>query len=503
MTPPPTAADLPDEVAVLVVGAGPSGLMLSAELAVAGTIPLLVDALPEPTRQSRALGFTVRTLEIFEQRGISARFGGLATQEAVHFAGLLIEGRHLSSTFRPASQYPQSRTEETLSGWANDLGVAVQRPWRLVAVEPVGSKYACHLEGPHGSHVVVTRFVVGCDGARSRVRDFMEIDSQRTEASVQMLLGDVRGSNLPDRPFGVKHRSGMVMSAPLGDGCERLIVSDLSRDLGAQGVPVTFEEVAASYENVAGNTLVAQDCVWASSFTDASSLVDSYRVGGMILVGDSAHTHLPAGGQGMNVSIQDAVNLGWKLAGVAQDRLPDEVLDTYETERRPVARNLLTNAAAQGQLFLRGPEIDPLREVLAGLLTIPDVATRLGDSVSGLDVRYELEGHDNDLIGSRVPPGVMQLPDGSDGIAAASSGPALLMLASDTALEDEAAHWKPLLRVTTARVNRPEVDCDMAVAHAVLVRPDGHIAWVGSDPLDLRQQLTTWLGQPATDLLEV
>ncbi len=491
---------LPAEVPVLVVGAGPTGLMLAGELALAGVQPLLIDALDRPTGQSRALGFTVRTLEIFAQRGIVDRFRGMARQPAVHFAGLLIDGRHVSSPLRPANTYPQSRTEAALAGWAGDLGVVAARPWSFRSFHPTGEGYACLVEGPGGAQEVTSRFIVGCDGARSRVRCCAGIGSETTGPSVQMVLADLRDSGLPDRPFGVKHRGGMVMSAPLGDGTDRVIVCDFSRPVVSGDEPVTDLEVRAAYRNVVGEPL-GGTCLWASSFTDASALATEYRRGGVLLAGDSAHTHLPAGGQGMNVSIQDVVNLGWKLAAVVQGRAPVELLDTYESERRPVAQRLLRNTAAQGQLFLRGPEVDPLREVIAELISVPGVASVLADSVSGVDVRYSLPGGEaQPLVGTRLPPGVLELEGAPrDGLEELRHGTAILFsLHHNSSLAEEAARWEPHLRQVRARVRAAEHG--LAAAEAVLVRPDGHIAWMGSQPHELRQHLATWVGTPAATL---
>jgi bifunctional hydroxylase/dehydrase len=508
VTTPHPAQTFADTVEVLIVGAGPTGLMLAAELALAGTEPVLIDALERPTGQSRALGFTVRTLEIFQQRGILDRFDGLHRQPDVHFAGLRIDGAHLSSPLRPANQYPQSKTEAALTTWAGDLGVQVHRPWRLDSIERVGGRHRCVLQGPDGPKVVWARFVAACDGSRSRVRENIAMPTVRTEPSVQMLLADLRGSGLADQPFGVKHRSGMVMSAPLGDGTERVIVCDFSLPFLPTGVPVTHDDVRRAYQNVVGQPLEKGECLWASSFTDASALVECYRSGGVFLVGDSAHTHLPAGGQGMNVSIQDAVNLGWKLAAVSQGRAPDALLDTYHDERRPVAEQLLRNTAAQGQLFLRGPEVDPLRAVLADLLTVPAVAGRLGDSVSGLDVHYPMaSAGSSPLVGSRLAPGLLRTtPGGDEAVEQLRHGRAVLFCLAplgDPALIDEADRWKPHLGVVAATVQAPGSSHDLAGARAVLVRPDGHIAWVGSDPPALRAGLTTWLGTPSTELKEV
>nr|AAP69582.1 putative FAD-dependent oxygenase [Streptomyces griseoflavus] len=494
------AEAIPSHVPVLVVGAGPTGLMLGAELALHGSRPLVIDALPSPSGQSRALGFTVRTLEIFKQRGILGRFQGLAPVPGVHFAGLSIKGDHLSSSMRPANQYPQSKTEQVLAAWAEELGVPVRRPWTLTSMEPTGTGYRCVLSGPAGQQTVDADYVVGCDGAGSFVREAIGMPTKRTPPSVQMLLGDLRGCGLPDEPFGVKHEKGMVMSAPLGDGTERVIVCDFTQPMRPQGTPVTHDEIKAAYEQVVGSPLADGECLWASSFSDASSLVESYRSGRALLVGDTAHTHLPAGGQGMNVSIQDAVNVGWKLALVSQGRAPDTLLDTYHAERYPVGRELLLNTAAQGQVFLRGPEVDPLREVLRRLLNIREVSVLLADGVSGLDIRYDMGLPEAPPpTGERLPPDVFHVVGtGGDAVEELRHGAALLIVPSpDSPASSLVAPWRDQVRVVHARPTDPDWGGEPAASSHWFVRPDGHIAWAGTEFSELSASLSRWLGQPA------
>ena len=491
---------IPSHVSVLVVGAGPTGLMLGAELALHGSRPLVIDALPSPSGQSRALGFTVRTLEVFKQRGILGRFQGLAPVPGVHFAGLNIDGDHLSSTMRPANQYPQSRTEQVLAAWAEELGVPVRRPWTLASMKPTDTGYRCVLSGPAEQKTVEADYVVGCDGAASAVREAIGMPVKRTPPSVQMLLGDLRGCGLPNEPFGVKHEKGMVMSAPLGDGTERVIVCDFSQPMRPQGTAVTHAEIKAAYEKVAGTPLGDGECLWASSFSDASCIVESYRDGRALLVGDSAHTHLPAGGQGMNVSIQDAVNLGWKLALVSQGRAPDTLLDSYHSERYPVGQELLLNTAAQGQVFLRGPEVDPLREVLRRLLNIREVSVLLADGVSGLDIRYDMGVPSaSSPVGERLPPDVLTVVGtGGDVVEELRHGSALLVLRSpDSEASSLVAPWRDQVRVVHARPRNPHGNEEPAASSDLFVRPDGHVAWAGTEFNELSASLSRWLGEPA------
>ncbi len=480
---------------VLIVGAGPCGLMLACELALAGVEPIVVDRLTAPTGQSRALGFTVGTIEILAMRGILDRFDGLVQQDAVHFAGLPISAEHLGSLHRPANQYPQSRTEAVLAARATELGVSVRRGWELVGLEQSDELVTTRLVSDSGEEIeLAARYVVASDGGSSRIRGLVGAAQTITEPSVQMLLADVRGCGLPNEPFGVKKPRGMVMSAPLGDGTERLIVCEYGAGLLPQGVPVTMQHVSDAYERVTGRSLAGGRSVWASSFTDAGALADRYLHGRVVLLGDSAHTHLPAGGQGMNVGIQDAVNLGFKLAAVVQGRAGPELLQSYEDERRPVGVALLENTAAQGQLFLRGPEVDPLRSVLRDLIRLPDAARRLGRSVSGLDIRYACGPSDApDLVGTRLDLGAIADEDRARATEPLTRARAALLVVGDGTvpvdLDDVVAAVEPLDVVAVHAAPSRHLP------RAVLVRPDGHVVWAEPQDLaELRRAANAWCG---------
>ncbi|MGJ3560476.1 FAD-dependent monooxygenase [Streptomyces sp. INA 01156] len=276
-------------------------------------------------------------------------------------------------------------------------------------MEPTDAGYRCVLDGLDGQRTVEADYVVGCDGAASAVREAIGMPTHRTPPPYRCSSATCVDAACPTSPSGSSTKGhGHVRTAGRRDGKGhrlRLLPAD-----AAAGHPGRSRRDQGRLRAGRRPSLADGECLWASSFSDASSIVESYRSGRALLVGDSAHTHLPAGGQGMNVSLQDAVNLGWKLALVSRGRAPDTLLDTYHSERYPVGRELLLNTAAQGQVFLRGPEVDPLREVLRRLLNIREVSVLLADGVSGLDIRYDMGVPEAPSpIGERLPPDVFHV----------------------------------------------------------------------------------------------
>ncbi|WP_370949740.1 FAD-dependent monooxygenase [Amycolatopsis sp. cg5] len=456
---------------VVVVGAGPVGLMLAGELRLAGVDVVVLERRATPTGESRGLGFTARATEVFAQRGLLSRFGTVETSRQGHFGGIPMDYGVLEGAHFGARGIPQHRIEKVLEEWVTELGATVLRGHELVGLHDTEERVFALVDGPDGRSELRAAYLVGCDGGRSAVRRLAGFDFPGTDATREMYLADVAGRNIRPRFIGERVPEGMVMSAPLGDGVDRIIVCP-------RGVPhtdrvVTFDEVADWWEKLTGESLHGADVRWVSAFTDATRQVTEYRRGRVLLAGDAAHIHLPAGGQGLSLGVQDAANLGWKLAATVNGHAPDGLLDSYHAERHPVGARVLRNTLAQGMLFLNGEEVDPLRSVMAELIAIPDVARHLAGMVSGFDIRYGDSEHP--LVGSRMPD--VALTDGRTVAELLIPGRGVLLGVELTGWED---------RVDTVPAT-PE-------GHgAVLLRPDGYVAWAGPGA-GLTEALHRWFG---------
>ncbi|WP_027659909.1 FAD-dependent monooxygenase [Salinispora fenicalii] len=485
---------------VIVVGAGPAGLMLAGELRLAGVDTVVLERLPEPTGQSRGLGFQARTMEVFDQRGLLSRFGDVEITNAGHFGGLPIDFGVLGDGHAGVKNVPQSRTEEILGAWAEELGADVRRGCEVVGLTQKADVVEVEVDGPLGRQRLRSAYVVGCDGGRSMVRKLVGFDFPGTAATMEMYLADVKGCNLRARMIGETSAGGMVMAGPLGDGVDRIIVCERGTAPRRRTEAPAFEEVAAAWQRLTGEDISGGTPLWVSAFGDATRQVTEYRRGRVLLAGDAAHIHLPAGGQGLNVSVQDAVNLGWKLAATVRGWASPGLLDSYHDERHPVGRRLLLNTRAQGLLFLRGAEVQPLRDIMSELTAYAQVSRHLAGMVSGLDIRYEVGPGSHPLLGSRVPR--VELVRDGDKITTVDllrQGRAVLLdLADDQALRDTVSSWADRLDVVTATPLDAAEPARLGDTDAVLIRPDGHVAWTAPDEgsLTLTQALRRWLGDP-------
>ncbi len=471
----------------IIVGGGPVGLWLSCELKLAGLRVVVIERRTHRINQSRALTIHGRTLEVLSLRGIEERF--LAVGKPVrsgHYAVLdtRLDFDIFDSRFPYTLFIPQETTEAIVEQFALELGVEILRG-------AVAGTVVCGVDGvtvsgtserPFELH---GRYVVGADGARSLVRTQAGIEFEGHSGSGTWFMGDVVLASPPDAPLvSAFNEHGCVLIAPLGDGVHYRIVVNEADDHGrTRQDALTLEELCQATARVVGSDFGAHSPLWLSRFDNETRLAKSYRSGNIFLAGDAAHIHLPAGGQGMNVGIQDAMNLGWKLAAVAKGTAPVELLDTYEAERLPVGIYLRDTTMAQSHLITafsaRGRA---LRGVFNDMLKVPAINAYFANQVSGFAVQYPdpLPGFGpvgSSLVGSRIRDMPLKLSDGRDAtlFGLLSKGQWLdLTLSEDGKVERP--NWLHPGSVVKAR--------GVATAHAdavgdvgaLLIRPDGYVA---------------------------
>ncbi|MFC0846171.1 FAD-dependent monooxygenase [Streptomyces noboritoensis] len=480
----------------IIVGAGPVGLMLAGELKLGGADVAVYDRLPAPSGESRGVGFTRRAAEVFDQRGLLARFGDVEWAQG-HFGGVRIDFSKLDDNHFSVRGVPQFRTEEILEGWLAELGVKVHRNHEVTGFRETEDGVVVSFEGPDGPGEAEAQYVVGCDGARSVVRKTAGIDFPGWDATRGMYMADLVGAGVRQRPIGEQVPGGMVMAFNLENGVDRIVIHDEKLRPHEDKSQLTFEVVADAWERMTGESLHGAEVRWISAFTDTTRQASEYRKGRVFLVGDATHIHMPAGAQGMSVGVQDAVNLGWKLAAAINGWAPEGLLDTFQSERHPVGEQLMRNTRAQTRLYLTGDEMEPLRAVMRELVESPDVARHLAGQVSGLDVRYDVGATGHPLLGLRLSPDrELNLADGTPTRIAEllHSARGVLITTGDSREAAELAEgWADRVDVVTGTW----VPADNAAGddpEAVLLRPDGHVAWASPDGGKLRDALERWFG---------
>ncbi|WP_067818528.1 FAD-dependent monooxygenase [Actinomadura kijaniata] len=467
---------------VVVAGGGPVGLWLAAELRLGGAPVTVVEERPERDPRSKALTVHPRTIEVLASRGVH----GPLLAEGVplpggHF-GLLderLDFRGLDTPFPYTLALPQARTEELLERHALSLGADVRRGHRVTgfAEDPAG--VTVRVEGPEGPYELRAAYLVGCDGTRSTVRAAAGIGFPGTPASVVGWLGDVTLDDPPPPGFAAFTRAGALMVAPLPGGTFRLVgvtPEDLRTDWPGD---LAFEELRARVTAVAGRDFGMRDPVWLSRFGNATRLAERYRRGRVLLAGDAAHQHFPAGGVGMNVGVQDAHNLGWKLAAVLRGHAPDDLLDTYHAERHPVGADLVEASRAQVALMTGfSPEGISLRTLLGRLIaTDPSVNRALAERLTGLAVRYPThDPTDHPLTGTRAPDLAFT---GGESLFSLLRAGSCVLLDLTGAPGGPFERWaRPGLVVRSRSLAEPPPG--WSEVRAVLLRPDGHVAWAGT-----------------------
>jgi 3-(3-hydroxy-phenyl)propionate hydroxylase len=412
----------------------------------------------------------------------------------------------LPSRFPYAINILQAETEQLLEKMAADLGVSVQWSSEVTDVRDVGDAVEVDMTTPAGTETITGSYLVGCDGGRSTVRKQMGVGFPGTDATMVALIGDVVLDEPPQRPMFLQRRElGSITAIQFRPGWYRICTSERERAADAEG-PVTLDELKASTQRVAGTDFGMHDPTWLSRFGDAIRQADLYRVGRMFLAGDAAHIHLPAGGQGMNMGMQDAFNLGWKLAAVLRGEAPDSLLDTYQAERHAADAETLKVIRAQSVICEPGPRSDDLFEIVKRLVGLGAVNDYLATVQSGLAVQYPAAGS-HPLLGCRVPDADITC-DGQDTRVLTllnHARPVLLSFSDPGDLTSVTAPWAERIDTVSARSaadNWPVPgQQSVPVPSAILIRPDGYVAWVSDSDGDLaglRASLATWCG-PGTD----
>ncbi len=478
---------------VVIVGGGPTGMMLGAELELAGVDTLILERRPNQDLDgSRAGGLQSRAIELLDQRGAAGRFLSAGyTAQIISFGETKIDISDFPTRHPYGLALWQRHIERIMAEWIWDLGVTLRYGQEVVGFtqDEDGVDVSLADGGAFRAH-----YLVGCDGGRSVVRkgagiDFPGAEATRSTLVAEAKMDDKSGFGLNRRPLGV----GGIGPMEGGDHL-RIVVPEARLESGDSP---TFDELRDALFTVYGTDFKVHSPTWISRFTDATRQASSYREGRVLLAGDATHIHSPMGGQGITLGMDDAVNLGWKLAQVVKGVSPESLLDTYEAERRPAVARSLKYTMALNALMRVDPRVEALRDTIAEVTAMEGPRRHLGALAAGLSVRYDVgEGHP--LLGRRVPDLDLVTPAGPTTVFALMHGarPLLLNLGEEGAFD--LGGWADRVDLVDARREEtwelPEIGAVDSPA-AVLVRPDGHVAWVGGrDDESLTGALGAWFG---------
>jgi 2-polyprenyl-6-methoxyphenol hydroxylase-like FAD-dependent oxidoreductase len=492
------------EHAVVIAGGGPTGLMLAGELALAGVDVAIVERRAgQELAGSRARGLHSRTIEVLDQRGIADRFLAEGRPMQVQsFARVPLDISDFPTRHNYGLALAQNHFERILAGWVGELGVRIDRRREVTGFAQDDTGVDVEISD---GQTLRAQFLVGCDGGRSVIRKTAGIKFPGWDPSVSSLIAEAELSEEPEwdivggQPGLICHDdNGTQALGRLDDGRVGVVVSER---YAGQTLEPTLRDLSQALVAVWGTDYGVHSPTWISRFTDMTRQAASYREGRVLLAGDAAHVHYPVGGQGLNIGVQDAVNLGWKLAQVVDGTSPENLLATYHAERHPVAARVLQNTMAQTALTRSDARIDAVRHILSELLTMEEPRRRLAGMISGLDIHYDLgEGHP--LLGRRMPDLDLVTADGPLRVFALlhEARPVLLDLGEPGGVD--ITPWADRVQLINAEhVDTWELPVVGAVPAptAVLVRPDGHVAWVGDHThAGLPDALITWFGPPAT-----
>jgi len=487
---------------VVIAGGGPNGLMLAIELGLAGIRPVVLEKLSEQALENRANGLVGQVLRMLDRRGLYQRLSG-STQPpeptpGYVFGALPLDLSIVDDNSLCVLMVPQRRVEQVLAERARELGVEIRRGHELVNLTQTDAKVIARIDGPDGEYDLETGYLVGADGGRSTTRKLLGIDfpgvtkqnsvSRTAHAAVPAEFVVPNGLNVPGHgfiPAFLHHRTetGVFVYAPLPTGT---LLSSMEWSPGDE-TPLTLPELQASIARVLGTELpllppAGDGPHLLRKLTSGNTrLAATFRSGRVLLLGDAAHVHAAIGGPGLNLGLQDAINLGWKLARVARGEASEALLNTYESERRPAAQRVVTHTQAQAALIAPGGDVTALRAPLTELLTQPANTKFLADLLSGADITYNL-GNGHPLTGHWCPD--LEFDDGTRlADHTQDACPLLLDLTGNLDIPGD-----DQLKVLTARADTPLT--------ALLLRPDCYVAWATESPVPdrtaLKTALATW-----------
>jgi 2-polyprenyl-6-methoxyphenol hydroxylase-like FAD-dependent oxidoreductase len=469
---------------VIVVGAGPTGLMLAGELALAGVRCRVLERRNGQPNITRAFGVHARTLELLDARGLAEDLvpRGVQIRQVAPVPGASLDLREIETRFPMVLMVPQSGTEHLLEEWVTGLGVEVCYGSELVAMRQDSGGVELDVDGPAGIRTERAQYVVGCDGAHSTVRRLAGIEFAGKQYETHILLADVHLAEPPEDAFFVRTNvDGAVLVIPFGDGWFRVIAWDRRREDIPLEQPLDLREIGEAFHRIAGTDFGMGEARWKSRFLSERRQALHYRAGRVFLAGDAAHVHSPLGGQGMNVGIQDAVNLGWKLGAAVHGWAAPGLLDSYEAERHPVGAAVLKITDAFNQLVLGGGRVVQAvrRYVIRQVFRLRWSRRALAGRMTGIGIAYPHHRGEHAWVGRRMPD--VRCAEGR--LYALLRGGRFLLL--DTTGTDAGAEpWTDHVRTVTA-APAP------GLPPRVLVRPDGYVAWAGEDALPA---LAAWCG---------